>query len=174
MPTYREPIVVYQKRPIYETKTDIDHEKQFREHFAGRSVLSLRKIKKKLFPCDFTIENDSADIVAFVEFKRRFGALGYPDGLILSLEKFTRLLLYIRHTEARVLFVIENAEKIYYAAELTEKTYRIRRGGRTDRGDAADIEPVVMIPRADFKALDVVLTDLTPLFRGNTSNDDRD
>lgn len=99
--------------------------------------------------------------MGFVEFKSRPGVLGYSDGVMLSLDKAAKLMTFSDMTRIPTIFVIENAPEDYHAARIDIQCgYQTRIGGRKDRGDAADMEIVILVPRANFKPLGGFLDDL--------------
>lgn len=149
---YRPPVVVTTKRPVYETAASIDREQLFCRNVTEISNLIVRRINKKMFPCDIVF-CEGKKVLAFVEFKRRIGVLGYNSGVMLSLHKATQLAQFGMLTGKPTLFAIEHADNSYYVATLNFCGYAVEYGGRTDRGDAGDMEPVILIPIIDFKPL---------------------
>lgn len=160
---YRPPVVVnVARRPIYEKQINIDHEKLFCERVKDISLFEARQIRKRLYPCDIVLL-DKKIVKAFIEFKSRRGALGYEGGVMLSLSKISTLVIFGTLTGLPILFIIDNGERNYHVAVLRfseNNPYKTVIGGRTDRNDAGDTEPVVLIPRSDFIPLPEYLRSL--------------
>jgi len=70
---------------------------------------------------------------------------------MLSLNKIIHGMELARATDKPFLVVVEWNDMVGW--HKVEKVHSIRMGGRVDRGDWQDIEPVVHIPVTDFKQL---------------------
>lgn len=153
---YRPPVVIHQKnlaRPKYEKQEHINYENRFIEQM--KPIAEFRKLKKH-YACDFGMMRGN-DISALVEFKHRPGAMSYVDGVMLSLEKFTKIISFKRACGISAIFVIENYDLHYYAVSLMASVYRVSIGGRKDRGDESDMEPVIFIPAHAFLPIETFI-----------------
>ena len=159
---YDPPKIVYVKdkrpplsRPTYERGQDTDAEKKFAALCEQNSTLKVAKLKS-FFPCDLALTHEKR-IVGFIEFKRRFGAFAYPGGIFLSADKLSKIRAIASVTGVMPYFAVETAEAQYYMAALCKSEYPTVIGGRTDRNDAQDLEPVCLIEKRDFVPLVAML-----------------
>lgn len=78
------------------------------------------------------------------------------DTLFVSLAKYINMLTYSRAAGVTALLVVNWSGDIQYIPMTVDRLrqYRIEMGGRVDRGDEQDQEPVVHIPVANFKKLE--------------------
>lgn len=144
----------YQSRTLYETKEDLANEKtafvDIKKHFK----VTGNKLPKQ-YRLDFILYNKGS-VWAVVEYKCRRGIKTdtYPD-IILSCAKFMEGKRWVRDFRCKFYFVVEFSDGLY-CVELTylDTGYAVvTRGGRTDRDDWQDIEPVIRIPIDNFKRL---------------------
>jgi hypothetical protein len=70
---------------------------------------------------------------------------------MLSLAKIIHGMELARATEKPFLVVVEWNDVVGW--HKVEKVHSIRMGGRVDRGDWQDMEPVVDIPTSEFKKI---------------------
>ena len=105
---------------------------------------------------DYIICTDFGKQVAFVEYKWYFKdwtTIGdYTAKLSLKVKD---LLLWSELTKTKPFFAIRMRDGFYYWMPTREKLTRstIKMGGRTDRGLAGDIEPMVHIPEPQWDCL---------------------
>jgi len=92
-------------------------------------------------------------ITAFCEFKRRHVNMNTYDTLILSLHKYKQLISYSWVEDGAMLFVRWNDMDAVHNVPSEHIKFEIAWGGRTDRNDWQDTEPVVHIPITEFDVL---------------------
>jgi len=98
-------------------------------------------------------DGDGKAITAFCEFKRRHVQMDKYPTLILSLRKYKQLVSYSWCEDGAYLFVRWNDKDGVHRIPSKAIEYDIEWGGRIDRGDWQDNEPVVHIPISDFGVL---------------------
>ena len=130
-------------RPKYETVRDLQHEEKAMLEVAKVFNCIARKLPVS-YGFDYSLSRDG-QVLAAVEFKKR--TKKYPT-LLLSLLKI-KTANALRDVGLRPLLVVEWPDGIYF--HEFRKNYDISYGGRTDRGDSADIEPCVFIPIDEFQ-----------------------
>lgn len=136
---------IFVPRPLYETQKDLAHEKYVAKKIATAYGLRLQKMHKKL-SIDFMAFNKSGLAVAVIEVKRRHSRHNKYPTIILSLMKFNRGVEFYRSNNLNFIFVVEFDDGIYAYQYLPDDIFKISFGGRTDRGDSQDMEPVIQIP----------------------------
>ena len=92
-------------------------------------------------------------VVGFCEFKRRHNKRHRYPTLILSLRKYKQLISYSYFESPAKLYVRWDDFDAVHVVRPQKITYDIEWGGRTDRGDWQDREPVVHIPGEHFDVL---------------------
>lgn len=127
-----------QNRPVYETEPDLRKEREVIEVVARVGRMTVQKLADKS-QIDFALmKGDVVWGVAEVKVRNRL----YPQ-MMLSLHKVQALRLHAAMgLQARVIFAVPEG---IYAKRIEEGPVDgwIGYGGRTDRGDAQDREPVV-------------------------------
>ena len=97
------------------------------------------------------------DPMAFVEFKHRnkLSINAYPRYMI-SLDKWMKAKQLCKEVEIPFIMVITFTEGTYYGVfahnGLHDVTYGF--GGRYDRGDAQDVEPMIYLPLKKFMKIE--------------------
>ena len=114
----------------------------------GDHILVANKLPDK-YKIDYVITTDFGKQVAFVECKwymKDWTTIG-DYTVKLSLLKCKDLLQWGKLTGTKPFFVIRMRDGFYYWMITEEKLCRagVRMGGRTDRGFAGDIEPMVHV-----------------------------
>lgn len=135
-------------RPLYETSNDRD-----RELIAiNRLLKGTDKEPIKLpiiYGIDYAVKEDGC-ITSWVEVKCRSNeSTKYPTLMISAAKIWTGVEMF-QITKLPFFLVCEWTDKIGFLKIHTVAGYCIRIGGRTDRGDAQDIEPVYYIPIDKF------------------------
>jgi hypothetical protein len=138
-------------RPQYETESDRLAELAILK----RSIAGIAKGAAKLpkwYQVDFALLNEASNVIGVAECKRRRG--NYTS-IIISLRKVMKMLEYHSY-----------GYEAWFMVSLNTRVHRVRihpgllatcvtaMGGRWDRGDDQDIEPVVHIPLSAFEAMD--------------------
>lgn len=88
-------------------------------------------------------------VMAFAEVKTRKATSTYFESYMLSLSKYNALCEISRNVGTKSLLIVKWSDRVTFAT-IPCGDVKVRMGGRTDRGDAADIEPVVYIPITEF------------------------
>lgn len=132
-------------RPLYESRKDLAHEKYVAKKIATAYDLRLTKMHKKL-SIDFMAFDKSGRAVAVIEVKRRHNRHTKYPTIILSLMKFNRGVEFYNSNKLNFIFVVEFDDGIFTYDYSPEDNFEICYGGRTDRNDSQDLEPVIQIP----------------------------
>lgn len=136
-------------RPLYESQADLQNEVQVAEHL--NQVWSCRFHKLPMsYSVDWMLMRDKP--VAFAELKcRKNDSTKYPT-LMLSLNKWVKGIQFANQLDVPFLIICRWTDGLFFhEAGSVDVTYGI--GGRTDRGDSQDTEPVVYIPVTSFKRI---------------------
>ena len=132
-------------RPRYETRKDRAKERAVLRTLAKKWQSEV--IAAPELACyDAVIKRDGA-IVGMVEIKcREVRSTDYPH-IILSKKKVDKICRIARagQTAVKPLFVVRFTDRIM-GVELQPELYETSKAGRTDRGDAADVEICYEIP----------------------------
>jgi hypothetical protein len=143
-------------RKFYETATDRDREANIIGRFMVLSGLSKQDILIRATPpgtaWDYSLFSGN-EIVGLVEIKTRFvSSTTYPT-LILSARKVDALLSFTSPNGTNslpVILLVQYTDGLFWTPlnRILLDSCPIQTGGRTDRGDSKDIEPVYHIPVA--------------------------
>ena len=143
------------KRPIYESQVDLTHENKMKPFLEAKWNCTLHKVPLK-YQVDW-LAMRGKDPMAFVEFKHRekLSIDAYPRYMI-SLDKWMKAKQLCKEVEIPFIMVITFTEGTYYGVfahnGLHEVTYGF--GGRYDRGDAQDVEPMIYLPLKKFMKIE--------------------
>ena len=143
------------KRPIYESQVDLTHENKMKTFLEAKWNCTLHKVQLK-YQVDWMAMRGK-DPMAFVEFKHRekLSINAYPRYMI-SLDKLMKAKQLAREVEVPFIMVITFKEGTYYGVfahnGLHDVTYGF--GGRYDRGDAQDVEPMIYLPLKKFMKIE--------------------
>lgn len=138
-------------RPIYETAEDRDREQKIIEAVCKAfHPCSSHRLPRK-YALDYFLQfGVDGSAMAWCEVKRRYNKReDYPTYMI-SLRK---VLEGVGHSEATghaFLIIVQWDDGIFVANIEDIKGLRVEMGGRADRFDSEDIEPVVHIPNDWF------------------------
>ena len=133
-------------RPMYESQRDRDNEQRVIDLMKERRGLVLRKMPIS-YRLDFMIMKDH-EVLGFAELKSRNVPSTAYDTLLISLGKVAAANLLWRTSEL----------PCYLIALFTDRCgvidfrapHELGLGGRVDRGDPADVEPVAHYPMSRF------------------------
>ena len=131
-------------RPTYQNDKNTADELAFMER-VRRAGCQIWKVKQ-YYVYDFIMKKGG--VTAFVEYKRRMVLKNTYPTIILSAHKFMNIKEQARFFCVKFFFYVEFNDGLF-RADLTEyapKGDSIIIGGRTDRGDSDDMEPVIEIP----------------------------
>lgn len=143
------------KRPIYESQVDLTHENKMKTFLEAKWNCALHKVPLK-YQVDW-LAMRGKDPMAFVEFKHRdkLSINAYPRYMI-SLDKWMKAKQLSKEVEIPFIMVITFTEGTYYGVfahnGLHDVTYGF--GGRYDRGDAQDVEPMIYLPLKKFMKIE--------------------
>lgn len=141
-------------RPLYENTATKDAERIVAEKIAKRRNLTVHKLPIQ-YRIDFAlVSQPKREVVRFLEVKCRTNLRAKYDTYLLSLLKYTSALHLTRDTGVPVLLAVQWADAlgIWQVAQIDRP--EVVMGGRSDRADWQDQEPVVMIPVSMFKILE--------------------
>lgn len=137
-------------RPLYETQQDINNETSVAQILESAWNVSLVKLPIA-YKVDYGVMS-KGKFAGWVEIKcRNVVRVLYPD-IILSVNKWLDGKRLANDTDTKFLLVVKFQDCICYSDE-TNKAREVGFGGRTDRGDSQDMEPVIRIPITDFLLL---------------------
>ena len=135
-------------RPLYETSGDRVAEKEIISKAEEAWGVKATKMPMK-YKLDYALLR-GGEVKAFAEVKNR-PKFNYPTYL-LSLDKWSKAIALSESTGKPSVLVVRLVDKVmYYVFSKSDLPMEIREGGRWDRGDEDDIEPVVLIPIGKFK-----------------------
>lgn len=139
-------------RPFYETRNDLQNELDALRKIAVRTTpvkLPLR------YEIDFAMV-DGDKICAFAEVKCRTNPFGQYPTLMISAAKLISGITLSGMTGCPFWLIVQWTDKVGALEVDSISKWRMSIGGRRDRGDDQDIEPVVHIPTTAFKILTTI------------------
>ena len=134
-------------RPIYESETDLRNERQIIDGLNEAWRTQSSKLPRS-YGLDYALTRGGR-VTAFVEIKCRTIPSWTYDTYMISLAKVLKAKSLGNNVEVPALLVVRWNDMVGYV-DLRPVALDVQMGGRTDRGDAQDIEPVCMIPIKDF------------------------
>lgn len=138
-------------RGVYETERDRQNEAVVMDLLCRKWRCQAVKAPR-FYEVDWSLVSKARQVLAMVEVKFRHAS--YPTYL-LSLHKFTSMCLSSKTSGLPYLLVVcwpENGVRSVYFLKVTEGVHAsVVLGGRKDRGDPEDVEPMVEIPMSKFK-----------------------
>ena len=138
-------------RPTYETSEDLLNEKDVIEKFCGNWInLSFAKLPKQ-YHLDYCLMMGDS-VTGFCEVKVRKNNHNRYSTYILSVAKVSAAKNLQDACGLSSVLIVKWTDKIGYASFKYD--WPVFVGGRKDRGDWQDVEPVAHIPLSDFKYLD--------------------
>lgn len=136
-------------RPVYESEQDLFNERQLAVK-AERAWRCEMVKQSKFNQFDYAAVRDGR-VVAFVEMRVRSTPLRKYPTMILSANKLQAAQAMHMATGLPCLFLVQWTDVAGFVSMLNQ--YPVIMGGRTDRGDPADIEALATIPTEDFVLL---------------------
>lgn len=135
-------------RPMYESAQDAENERSVITSAINKMGFTGHRKLPISYGFDFALMRGQ-EIKAVAEIKCRNKRY---DTLFLSLQKVQKGIDYVRNGLLAYL-IIQWPDGVYcYRLEdYDARRYPIEFGGRTDRGDSADVEPVVHFPVTAFR-----------------------
>jgi len=147
-------------RPIYENANDLRSEKNLISHVSDCwNVVSYKmpmsyKIDYAMYRIDTGTSNSSSEnLVGFAEVKCRTHKFGTFPTYIISLAKVMEARRLARETDTKSLLIVSWTDKIGFLDFFSH--HQIRHGGRADRNDWQDQEPVCHFDLKHFKGIGV-------------------
>lgn len=132
-------------RPDYESEEHLTEEAKVAYLLAEVWSATPSKLPK-FYKCDWALVIKT-NIKALLEIKCRDIMPDQYDTVILSADKWTYLINIDRALGVPALFCVRFADKsIRYIRPSHQKGFLVKLGGRNDRQDWQDVEPVVHIP----------------------------
>lgn len=136
-------------RPQYESQADVSREASVAEILASSWKCGISKLPR-LYSCDYAAMR-SGEISAWVEIKCRNAS--YPT-YIISLHKWMKGIELSEATGLPFLLVVSwpvNGKREVMFLNVKRGPVKVIIGGRKDRNDAADQEPMVEVPLSEFR-----------------------
>jgi len=131
-------------RPLYETADDRQREIAAINRLLRGTEKTVRKLPIR-YGVDFAIIKDG-EITAWVEVKCRFNESDKYPTLMISAAKIWQGVYTSINTGKPFFVVAEWTDKIGFTKIETVEGLSLGFGGRTDRNDSQDVEPVYFIP----------------------------
>jgi len=139
-------------RPKYETAIDLKNEREAirsLERVSGRKAFKL----PVSYRIDFAMCNDDDEITSWVEVKCRKNPYKQYPTLAIGITKLMAGIAFEQKTALPFFLVVHWPDYLGYIRISDLSKFKIIRGGRSDRNDNADEEPMVHIPIDQFKKL---------------------
>ena len=147
-------------RPIYETQDTTDRARAAAQHFLEHhwathschptdhdTVDYELQPLPSAYPADYAIvRRSTAAVVAMLEVKCRNQKVGDFDTYLLALQKASKLVAMAQWTQTLLLVDYRDGQWAYQFSSAGAPGYLFA-SGRSDRGDAADSEPCVFLPK---------------------------
>ena len=136
-------------RPLYESDTDIANEAQVMAALSRRWDAQFHKLPIR-YHIDYAATKDNR-VVAYVEVKVRKYSMDQIDkwgGYMLSVAKLQTAQQLCHISNAVFCLVVRCTDGLYWVAIKDFSEFPVSITGRSDRGDAQDIEPCVLIPKS--------------------------
>tara|TARA_A100000172_G_scaffold69562_1_gene49661 strand:+ start:942 stop:1388 length:447 start_codon:yes stop_codon:yes gene_type:complete len=137
-------------RPVYEKQMDRDNEAELALIVTQKWKCQMSKMKDKS-AFDYAAIR-SNEVMAFIEMKTRKTEMNKYPSYLISFTKVWKAKQLYQALHLPVFLLVKWADKIAFTA-LHNCKPKVQIGGRKDRQDPSDIEPVAMIPLEDFLLL---------------------
>lgn len=140
-------------RPLYESLDNLANEEEVAEACARVWQVQVVKLKP-LYRVDRATVFDG-EVTGLLEIKCRQHVAGTYADYMISLDKLVGLLEFSSLTGLSVLLVVRFTDRTLWHQVTRDaaRAYWYGMGGRTDRNDLQDTEPVGYIPLKLFQAL---------------------
>lgn len=143
-------------RPIYETSENLVSERLVAEALGRAWKCEVVKLPK-LWSADYCALRGK-QVVSFIEIKSRaysFDELERFGGYMIDLRKAKELKTLAGFTARPALLVINLKDGMFWLDIAKADLLDVRIGGRTDRNDAADVEPCAFFEMQQFRRITV-------------------
>ena len=140
-------------RPIYERGKDRDNERRVAEWLAARQPGGKRAVQMpKRYPVDYALIDGPGVFTDWLEIKCRTNTRDAYPTYMVSLEKIRAMFDLARFTALPARLVVRWEDALGYLT-LPTSDYEIKMGGRRDRDDWQDIEPMAHFHVGSFQLL---------------------
>ena len=136
-------------RPDYETDSDLCNEKNIAANIESAWGVSLQKTPRR-YPYDYIALDFNEVAVALIEIKHRNNDSKKYQSYMISMGKLAECQGTAKTVGLAFVLVVGFSDKIMFWP-YKKNQFDIEIGGRRDRGDNQDIEPVAQIPMKHFK-----------------------
>lgn len=137
-------------RKQYETEESLSVEKEIAQQVCNQWGVSMRKLPKYYSADYFILANDKPR--AFCEIKSRSYPHSKFNSYQISLKKYMALRELTRETGLSSIIIVRFGDgSLFYHVVDTEDNVPIVYGGRTDREDWQDVEPLALLDINSFK-----------------------
>lgn len=146
-------LFVIMSRPQYETQDDLKNEEEAirrLEAVSGRKSFKL----PRGYRIDFAM-CDGEEITSWIEVECIENPFKQYPTLAIGITKLMAGLAFEQKTGLPFFLVVHWPDFLGYIRIKSLSEFKILKGGRTDRNDSADVEPMVHIPIQMFKKLAV-------------------
>jgi len=139
-------------RPRYETPEQHEAENRTAQRVANAYGHSIERVNDDNAPCDFIVTDRGGTAIELWEVKNREIRFGQYEDFFISESKMKRLLDRARRANLRAVLVIglQDFTCTLEIHDVDGQCCRKSLGGRDDRGDAMDVEPMVHFRWGDF------------------------
>jgi len=137
-------------RPIYETQDDRDREALVAKKVGDAFNCSMGKLQPR-DAFDFAAMRGDK-IVGFVEIKVRANPMGQYSTYMISMTKLATAHAIFAATKTPCILAVQWTDALGYI-DMNAVDVTLKMGGRSDRNDPRDIEPVCHIDIAAFKLI---------------------
>lgn len=142
-------------RPLYESPQDVENERRVADKIAVAWNCTVSRLKRA-YPVDYAIFTESK-CRAFAELKCRRYTMAQLDsmgGFMLSMHKWAEARSLCNAAGVPFVVIVEDADgAVWWHRTTTFGNDGIVLGGRTDRGDDQDVEPVILLKASRFTAM---------------------
>lgn len=155
-------------RPLYETsKTLLDEVSFFKD--LKSSIPEFSRCNFRKLPMRYELEcvledHATQEITAYAEFKQRHNPRNRYPTLFISHAKYKKLLDFDEFGRSILFVRWQDYDGMHVVGDHLDDilNYKITWGGRRDRGDWQDSEPVIHVPIEHFIELKTNKENLTP------------
>jgi len=137
-------------RPIYETEKDLKNERSLADILCKKWRCKLQKLQPR-DSFDYAAIRDGK-VIAFIEMKNRNNEIGKYDTYMISMSKLLHAHNVRNVTDIVCVLAVRWTDAIGWVM-FDRKRSHVTMGGRFDRGDPQDVEPVCHIKIKDFHLL---------------------
>lgn len=139
-------------RTMYETEAHLEKERSVIWLICEKFKCEASKLPIK-YGLDYALSRDGK-IAAFCEIKcRNYPFSHFLDGYAISLNKIITAKQISETTGLPFILVISCEDGVYYAKMTEFKNIPTVMGGRKDRGDWQDMEPMAVLQASEFKKI---------------------